>query len=81
MKHKGIGRFLENDFISISDSYNVKRFERYNLPYCFLYSLSSLEALEASKEAFNRLAESSALFNPNSHFFQYDLENTGKKTF
>ena len=81
MKHKAIGNFLESDFISISDNYNGERFKKYNLPYCFLYSLSSLEALEASRDAFNRLAESSALFNPNSHFFQYDLENTGKKTF
>ena len=81
MKHKSIGNFSESDFISISDSYNRERFKRYNLPYCFLYSLSSLEALETSRNVFNGLVESSVLFNPNSHFFQYGIENTGKKTF
>ena len=81
MKHKSIGNFSESDFNYISDSYNSIRFKKYNLPYCFLYSLSSLEALETSRNVFNGLVESSVLFNPNSHFFQYGIENTGKKTF
>ena len=81
MKHKAIGNFSENDFNYISDSYNSIRFKKYNLLYCFLYSLSSLEALDASRNVFNGLVESSILFNPDSHFFQYEIENTGKKTF